>query len=1247
MYIVRWALVGAISVSLSSFHLGACADEPTLVARWDFDENESVPLEARGDVELNHPGPRPPDYPGFDSGNKAARFDGLGSHFSVADPGPNSPFDFTRDDAISLEAWVRLDELRDGNPMYVVGKGRTGSAGFARDNQNWALRIVGAKGVAKVSFLFATAKGSGTMDWHRWTSTSGFASGSGWHHIAVAYHFGKPDSISGWVDGVPTGGTWDLGGATAVAPVVDDDEVWIGSSQSGNPSNSFRGWLDAVAIHRRLLTDDDAASRFQRVGGPRIVGPLTEVMPDLGDIADGRVLVTISEGLPAHDRWLNQGEQWPRETARWHGDAFLLPRIPLRFDDWGIRKSWNAPLLIRMAADVDLPTGSTRLLLRARSLSRLWIHGVVFARTEAVTVQPPNGEEPVTPIAKPPSPGLRAHGYHQQEVLSEPVTIAGRPGETLRCRVVLEMVVGGKNYRSETGEVCVAVETEDGRSFSVLRPAGRPEMPLTDTHVETALQSIESSLSTYDDQSRRKASASRNSFWDGRHATAREWARLHPAPAIPEPGGNRDDHPVDAFIAAKIDRALQASVDLDVGQAEFFHDDVLPILRENCIRCHGDKKKGGLKLDTRAAAVRGGDSETPAIVPGDSDTSELMARVRSEDESLRMPPTGDALTRKQIAVLEHWIGSGAPWPAAPVSAGDVALSPLTNDSAFLRRIYLDTIGVPPTAAEAAAFLADRAPDKRRRLIDRLLSDDRGADHWMSFWLDLLAENPTLLNASLNSTGPFRWFIYDSLRDNKPLDRMVTELILMRGGQHDGGSAGFGMAAENDAPLAAKGHILASAFLGIELQCARCHDSPYHSTTQQDLYSLAAMLARKPIRVPETSRVPAAFFEENERESLIRVSLPSNQPVAAAWPFADVTGVRDSDSIDALMMRSGDSRERLAALMTAPWNGRFARVIVNRIWRRFLGAGFVEPVHDWEGRESSHPELLDWLAHQLIAHDYDVRHVTRLIVTSRTYQRAAGGRNLEATANVRFFNLPERRRLSAEQIVDSIHQATDIAMNVEELTFVHDGRRAISNRLTLGRPRRAWMFASLNNERDRPSLSLPKARAVTDVLEAFGWTGSRQKPINDRDLEPNVLQPGVLANGLLVMTATRASQGSELANQAVAATSAVELVENLFLRVLGRYPNDEELAAFTAALDVGFADRVVPPQAVPRLTERPPLPLVTWFNHLRPDANTIQQEVERRVQEGPPPDVRLRPAWREVYEDLAWSLINHREFVWVP
>ncbi len=1226
---------------------GVRGSEPTLVARWNFDSEETPELVAHGGIVRDEPGPAAPEFPDFATDNKAIRFDGQGGRLTLEDPGPESPFDFTNGDAITIEAWVRVNRLRDGQPMYIIGKGRTGSPHFPRDNQNWALRIVGSQGAARLSFLFATTPTSGNAHWHRWTSAASFEPAVGWHYVAVSYQFGEPESIRGWIDGEPTDGTWDMGGATREPPVVDEDAIWIGSSQGGSAGNSFAGALDSLAIYRHRATDEQMASRFRRVGGPRVILPRPETMPELGELPDGKVLVTIAENYPSHERWLNEGEEEPTETSRWLGEEFLLPRIPLRYDDWGIRASWQAPLLVRLAADVELPDGRQKFLVRARGLSRLWVDGAIVARTEPMTGQPPNGEEPITPIAEPPLPGVRVKGYRQQEVFGE-LDVAAKNG-TRRCRVVWELLVGGPGYRTEIGEICVAIQTEDGQSYDVLRPADAQgslaSLPLTDDAVEPKLALIEASLAANDDRTRRQAAQSQDAYWSARHEAARQWAREHPAPPVPQPASGESLHPIDAFIQAKLSAALHASTE-SARDAEHFHERVMPILREHCFRCHGEKDRGGLRLNTHVAALRGGDSGLPAIVPGDPGASELIARIRSDDESVRMPPTG-SLSDEQIETLERWIQSGAAWPPPRVHPDKVALAPLLDDDAFLRRLYFDTIGLPPDADAVRAFRADTDPRKRERWIARLVDDERLVDHWMSWWQDLLAENPTIINASLNSTGPFRWFLLEALRDRKPLDRLVTELIMMRGSPHEGGSAGFGLAAENDAPMAAKAHILASAFLGIELQCARCHDSPYHSTTQRDLYSLAAMLERKAVTVPGSSNVPAEFFDQTDREPLIQVTLKPGEPIEPVWPFADIVEFADTSELDALLRQPDDPRERLAALITAPQNTRFARVVVNRVWKRLLGAGIVEPVHDWEGRSASHPELLDWLAHQLITHGYDLRHIIQLILTSETYQREPVGRNLAAAPESRFFNAPDRRRLSAEQIVDALYAATGQPIDVEELTFVHDGRRPVSNRLTLGKPMRAWMFASLANERDRPSLALPRARIVADVLEAFGWTGSRQTPIVDREMDPNVLQPGILANGTLTQNLLRAAHGSLLAQLAVDASSPEALIDELFLRFLGRWPTADERAAFSGALADGFAERIVPTAEREEPTTLPPLPLVTWFNHLQAEANSIQLEVERRVRLGPPVDPRLRPVWREAYEDVLWSLVVHHEFVWLP
>ena len=1224
------------------------------VARWDFGEEDTSRAVVVGTVQRDAPGPRPPLFPDFDSYNTALRLDGNGGHLALADPGEGSALDFTNGDALTLEAWVQVDGFRANDQLYVVGKGRTGAPGFAADNQNWALRVRAVGGQFAVNFLFATPRGAAAPaatgagapaaksdgHWHRWTSKPGFAPDSGWHHVAVTYRFGEPASIRGWIDGKSVAGEWDMGGPTEAAPVVDDDAVWVGSSMKGSRAASFRGSLDAVAIHREIVSDADLKARFRRVGGAAVAQLAPAVMPDLGPLPAGRVVAMFHEGMPAQDRWLTAAEKLPGETLRWSGREFLLPRLPLRYDDWGIRASWRGPVLTRLAGDVALPPGRHRVVLRARGLSRLWMDGALVTSTK-----PPKGDagghDPITPVPTPPLPGLSRVGFGVQEVFGD-VTV--KPGSPVR--VVLETLVGGKRLRAEPGELVVAVQTADGRSFNVLQTAGEP-VALTESAVAAGLAGIEASLGAFDDQNRRAAAATQDAFWRERHRLARVWAEQASAavgaPAVP--AGAK--HPIDAFLADKIERAVTAATAVPAAASAKFHAEVLPILRGECFRCHGDKQKGGLRLNSLEAALAGGESKLPAVVPGKASTSELIARLKHADEDERMPPTGDALNPAQIAILEKWIDAGAGWPAAPIAPESVAFAPAIGDAAFLRRVYFDTVGVPPTEGEVRAFLADRTADKRAQVIDRLLADERWADHWVSYWQDVLAENPSILKPTLNNSGPFRWFLHEALRDGKPLDRLATELMLLRGSDREGGSAGFGLATDNDAPFASKGHIVATAFLGIELQCARCHDSPYHSTQQRDLFSLAAFFERKAVTVPKSSTVPDAFFENKVRESLIKVTLKPREPIAPAWPFAAVTGVADDPALDALMLNPRDPRERLAALVTAPANTRFAQVLVNRVGKRLIGAGFVEPAHDWEGHAPSHPELLAWMARDFVARGYDVRQLTRLILTSEVYQRAATGKNLAAPPEQRFFAAPEPRRLTGEQVVDTLFAVAGQPIGVEEITLDADGKRPADSFISLGQPRRAWMFASLSNERDRPSLNLPRAQMVADVLEAFGWNGSRQNPRTDRETDPNVLQPGVLANSAVSVWVTRAAPRSALAELAVAAASPEALVESVFLRCFSRPPTAAERAPLVRTLTPGFASRILPPAEVQAAEPLPPLPAVAWSNHLVAEANAVKVEMERRARATPPADPRLRAEWREAFEDVVWSAVNTREFVWLP
>ena len=201
------------------------------------------------------------------------------------------------------------------------------------------------------------------------------------------------------------------------------------------------------------------------------------------------------------------------------------------------------------------------------------------------------------------------------------------------------------------------------------------------------------------------------------------------------------------------------------------------------------------------------------------------------------------VTAPEVQSLQHVNNAVDRFVQSRLEAEDVTPAPLVDDLAFLRRLSLDVLGVIPTPEQIEQFLADPTEERRAAAIDRMLHDPGWADHWVGYWQHVLAENPGLTKPSLNNSGPFRWFLHESFLDNKPLDRLVTELILMEGGAASGGPGGFAKASNNDVPMAHKAHIIGTAFLGVEMKCARCHDAPTHASKQEDLFSLAALLAQ--------------------------------------------------------------------------------------------------------------------------------------------------------------------------------------------------------------------------------------------------------------------------------------------------------------------------------------------------------------------------------------------------------------------
>jgi len=579
---------------------------------------------------------------------------------------------------------------------------------------------------------------------------------------------------------------------------------------------------------------------------------------------------------------------------------------------------------------------------------------------------------------------------------------------------------------------------------------------------------------------------------------------------------------------------------------------------------------------------------------------------------------------------------------AKLSEAGVKPSAGLSDLEFLRRVTLDTTGLIPTAEQVRAFLKDDAATRRRKAIDRLVDDPSWADHWVSYWQDVLAENPGILKPDLNNTGPFRWWMHQSFADNISFDRFVADLVQMEGSATLGGPASFGMATLNDAPMAAKADILGQAFLGQKMSCARCHDAPFHPFKQKDLFAMAAMLNGKAVKLPVTSTVPQG---EGGRKPAVVSALKPGEMIAPAWPFAKLVAHAEDGALPAA--GSVDTRRELASYIISPENERFAQVVANRVWKRYMGVGIVEPADDWSRGRASHPELLKFLATEFMASGYDMRHLSKLVLNSQAYQRKAVGLPADQMSSAkRLFAGPAHRNLTAEQLVDSLHLAAGKTFDCEEMNLNPAGDRTAKQFLNLGNPTRGWQMTALSNERDRPALALPIAQSIVDVMTTFGWRQSRQSPSTDRDDAASAMQTLILANGVLGTRMARLSDDSAFTAMALEGLPVTKLVDETFLRLLSRQPEAAEKASFTRLLEPVYANRVVA-GAQARSTKRESDGRVSWSNHLSAEASLIRMEEERKLRFGDQPTARLTKDFRERYEDMLWALMNSPEFAMVP
>ncbi|MFT7640493.1 MAG: hypothetical protein ACI9G1_002236 [Pirellulaceae bacterium] len=343
-------------------------------------------------------------------------------------------------------------------------------------------------------------------------------------------------------------------------------------------------------------------------------------------------------------------------------------------------------------------------------------------------------------------------------------------------------------------------------------------------------------------------------------------------------------------------------------------------------------------------------------------------------------------------------------------------SALCDDTTYLRRVFLDTLGILPTAEQAREFIADSRVDKRVRLVDSVLSRPEFAEHWALKWSDLLRNEEKLLDAT--GVDAFHGWMRESIANDKPINEFVRELVTGQGSTYKNPPANFYRA--NRDPLT-RGEAAARVFLGYRLKCARCHNHPFDRWTQDDYYQWAALFARIDYEIVGNKR--GDKFDKHEFNGEQIVLFKREGEVKNAKNNKDaVPKFLGSD-------QTPDPQKRLEQLgqwLTSKENRQFARSQANFVWYHLLGRGIVEPVDDFRTTNPpTNPELLEALADDFVESDFQLRTLVRSILISNTYQ--ADSRPNDSNVNDRRnFSHALIRRLTAEQLLDAQTHVLQVA-----------------------------------------------------------------------------------------------------------------------------------------------------------------------------------------------------------------------------
>jgi len=443
-------------------------------------------------------------------------------------------------------------------------------------------------------------------------------------------------------------------------------------------------------------------------------------------------------------------------------------------------------------------------------------------------------------------------------------------------------------------------------------------------------------------------------------------------------------------------------------------------------------------------------------------------------------------------------------------------SSLSEDAHFVRRVYLDVLGVLPSMEETQSFLESRNPRKRAELIDRVLDRPERADFWATYFADLFRLG---FNESRDKGAKiFYDWIRQAILEDRPYNQMVSELLVSQGNLYYEPTANFYFVSRKLDPGDVATHI-SQAFLGVRLECARCHNHPFEKWTQDDFYGFAAFFSRLDTKFVHAGSESNVYLKD---EGLV-THPKTKQAVSPKYLDGPVTHEAPGDDI----------RRELAQWVTSPRNPFFARTLANRVWRRYFGRGIVEPVDDFRiTNPPSDPKLLQALADDFVAHGHSIKSLERVILNSRAYQLSSLPNESNRQDRINYSH-SYLKRMSAEQLMDAVLQVTGTQ---ERFAGWGPGTRA---------------------------MQIPHG-APSYLLAVFGRVDDREFA-QERKEDPSLTQVLHLVNGGTVAKRLTAPGGRLAQWLDKSDLNDEDILNRLFLVTLSRYPRPAEKAAALAPL----------------------------------------------------------------------------------